>query len=126
MSQQMTALIIEDNEELNALFTEAMQESGFVTVSVLDGEEAELRLAEIVPQLILLDLHLPYISGADLLLAIRQDPRLTDAIVVVASADGTWSGIVGEQADFVLNKPVSYMQLRDISSRIYQNLLDND
>lgn len=122
----MTALIIEDNEELNALFTEAIQESGFVTVSVLDGEEAELRLAEIVPQLILLDLHLPYISGADLLLAIRQDPRLTDAIVVVASADGTWSGIVGEQADFVLNKPVSYMQLRDISSRIYQNLLDND
>ena len=122
MTQQMTALIIEDNQELNALFTEAIQESGFVTVSVLDGEEAQLRLAEIVPQLILLDLHLPYISGADLLLEIRQDPRLTDTIVVVASADGTWSGHVGEQADFVLNKPVSYVQLRDMGVRIYQNL----
>ena len=122
MTQQMTALIIEDNQELNTLFTEALQESGFVTVSVLDGEEAELRLAEIVPQLILLDLHLPSVSGADLLLGIRQDPRLTDTIVVVVSADGTWSGYVGQQADFVMNKPISYIQLRDMGSRIYQNL----
>lgn len=122
MTQHMTALIIEDNQELNALFTEALQESGFVTVSALDGEGAELRLAEIVPQLVLLDLHLPSVSGADLLLAIRQDPRLTDTIVVVASADGTWSGHVSEQADFVMNKPISYIQLRDMGSRIHQNL----
>ncbi len=118
----MKALVVEDNQEINALFTEALQESGFVTESVIDGQEAGLLLKEFTPQLILLDLHLPYISGAELLAKIRQNPRLKDAVVVVASADGTWSGLINEQADFVMNKPVSYMQLRDLGVRIYRNL----
>jgi len=122
MSNQMIALVVEDNQELNALFTEALQEAGFVTESVLDGQEAELRLKEVAPQLILLDLHLPYISGADLLVKIRQNPRLKETIVVIASADGTWAGLINEQADFVMNKPVSYVQLRDLGIRIYRNM----
>ena len=96
MTNQMQALIIEDNSDLNALFSEALQESGFITEGVLDGQEAALRLKEVEPQLILLDLHLPNVSGADLLVQIRQDPRLKDTFVIVASADGTWSGIIGE------------------------------
>ena len=122
MTKQMNALIVEDNPELNALFVEALQESGFMAEGVLDGQEAEMRLKEISPQLILLDLHLPYISGADLLVKIRQDPRLKDTVVIVASADGTWSGLISKQADFVMNKPVSYNQLRDIVSRIFRDL----
>lgn len=123
MTNPLQALIIEDNPELNILFSEALNASGFITEGVLDGKNAELRLKEVEPDTILLDLHLPQVSGSDLLTQIRQDPRLQDVIVIVASADGTWSSIISEKADFVLNKPVSYVQLRDLGARIYQNLV---
>ena len=122
MTNEFIALIIEDNIELNTLFNEALKESGFKTEIALDGEEAQIRLQEFVPQLILLDLHLPYVSGADLLSEIRQDDRFKDTFIIVASADGTWTGLLEEKADIVLNKPVSYVQLRDLGSRVYNNL----
>jgi two-component system, OmpR family, alkaline phosphatase synthesis response regulator PhoP len=122
MTNQLKALIIEDSPELNLLFSEALNESGFITESIYDGQEAQLRLQTIEPALILLDLHLPQVSGADLLTQIRQDPRLKDCIVIVASADGTWTSILSEQADYMMNKPISYIQLRDLCSRIYKNL----
>lgn len=122
MTNQIQALIIEDNPELNMLFCEALKTSGFSVEGVLDGKNGARRLKEIEPHVILLDLHLPEISGADLLSQIRQDPRLKDTFIVVASADGTWSNFISEKADIVLNKPVSFIQLRDLGSRIYQNL----
>lgn len=125
MTNKLQALIIEDNPELNILFCEALNESGFETEGVFDGKEAQQRLKEIIPDVILLDLHLPYVSGADLLVQIREEHRLTDVFVIVASADGTWSNIIGEEADIVLNKPVSFVQLQNIGFRVYQNLTQN-
>lgn len=122
MTKPLKALIIEDNSELNSLYSEALKESGFITEGILDGQQAKLRLQVIEPALVLLDLHLPHVSGGDLLTQIRQEPRLKACIVIVASADGTWTGVLGEQADYVMNKPVSYIQLRDLGLRIYQNL----
>lgn len=126
MTNKRQALIIEDNSELNTLFCEALSNAGFVATGVLDGKVAQQRLKEIVPDVILLDLHLPRVSGSDLLVQIREDPRLTDVFVIVASADGTWSNILSEEADIVLNKPVSFVQLRDLGFRIYQNLSQTD
>ncbi|MBE2220706.1 MAG: response regulator transcription factor [Anaerolineae bacterium] len=122
MTNPMKALIIEDNADLNTLYSSALAEAGFITESMFDGEKAQHRLQEIEPQLIVLDLHLPKLSGADLLAQIRQDPRLQEIFIIVASADGTWTGHIGEKADMVLNKPVSYVQLRDLGIRVYQNL----
>jgi CheY-like chemotaxis protein len=119
----LKAFVIEDNPALNTLFCDALRSSGFSTEGILDGQASLQRLDKVQPQLIMLDLHLPKVSGAELLDKIRQDPRLKESVVIVASADGTWSGIVREKADFVLNKPVSYVQLRDIGLRIYQNLV---
>jgi DNA-binding response OmpR family regulator len=118
----LLALIVEDSADLNELFTEALRESGFQTESIYDGEVAAARLRELVPDLVLLDLHLPFVSGADLLEQIRQDGRLASTQVIVASADGTWSTYLLDEADFVLNKPVSYIQLRDLAARILQEL----
>jgi DNA-binding response OmpR family regulator len=122
MTNPLKALIIEDNLDLNALFSGALTEAGFITESLFDGEEAQRRLQEMKPHLILLDLHLPKLSGADLLAQIRQDSRLQETFVIIASADGTWTAHLQEKADMVLNKPVSYVQLRDLGTRVYQNL----
>jgi two-component system, cell cycle response regulator DivK len=126
MTNKPQALIIEDSPDLNTLFCEALNDAGFVTTGIFDGKVAQQRLKEIVPDVILLDLHLPYVSGADLLVQIREDPRLTDVFVIVASADGTWSNIMSEEADIVLNKPVSFVQLCDLGFRVYQSLSQTD
>jgi two-component system cell cycle response regulator DivK len=115
------ALIIEDHEMLSSLFNEALTEAGYETEVALDGQIASERLQEIVPYLILLDLHLPHVSGAELLKQIRADSRLDNTRIIVASADGTWSANLDDKVDFVLNKPVSYVQLRTLTSRLLPN-----
>lgn len=116
------AFIIEDHDMLSSLFEEAMNEAGYETEVALDGEKASLRLKEITPHLILLDLHLPHKSGAELLKEIRAEPRFDDTRIIVASADGTWSNNLDDEVDFVLNKPVSYVQLRTLASRLLNNI----
>lgn len=117
------AFIIEDHDMLSSLFEEAMREAGYDTEVALDGQVASLRLQEITPQLILLDLHLPHVSGADLLKQIRAESRLDNTRIIVASADGTWSTNLDSEVDFVLNKPVSYVQLRTLASRLLNNMV---
>ncbi|MFO7683780.1 MAG: response regulator [Chloroflexota bacterium] len=121
--KQPLAFIIEDHPMLSNLFEEALIEAGYDTETVLDGRVAAARLQEIVPHLVLLDLHLPYVSGGDLVIQIRKDPRLEKTRVIIASADGTWSNQLDYEADFVLNKPVSYVQLRDLAARLLKTFV---
>jgi DNA-binding response OmpR family regulator len=112
------ALIIEDNEMLSNLFEEAFIEAGYETEIALDGQLAKEQLEKITPHLILLDLHLPHISGPVLLKHIRAESRFENTRIIVASADGTWANSLDAEADFVLNKPISYVQLRTLVSRL--------
>jgi len=118
---ELLALIIEDDEAIASIYVEALQMAGYGTEIVGNGRLATQRLGEIRPVLILLDLHLPYVSGAELLKQIRADSRLDDTRIIVASADGTWSGFLDGDVDFVLNKPISYVQLRTLASRLLKN-----
>jgi len=113
-------LIIEDDEDLASIFAEALRGVGFDVELVADGEAAQERLkSEPAPFLILLDMHIPHISGADLLTnVIRVDERLAKAIVIITTADARMGEAYTEQADFVMIKPISFVQLRDLTSRL--------
>jgi CheY-like chemotaxis protein len=114
------ALIIEDDEDLANIFTEALRGVGFEVEHVADGQVAQERLKNgTVPYLILLDMHIPYISGADLLTnIIRKDERLAKTTVIITTADARMGEAYTEQADFVMIKPISFVQLRDLTSRL--------
>jgi len=114
------ALIIEDDEDLANIFAEALRGVGFEVEHVADGQTAQERLRKgSVPFLILLDMHIPYISGADLLTnVIRVDERLAKSIVIITTADARMGEAYTEQADFVMIKPISFVQLRDLTSRL--------
>lgn len=83
-----------------------------------DGRLALERLAEVVPNLVVLDLHLPYVSGVDILHQIRADERLADTQVFITTADPLIAESLRFEADLVLLKPVSFHQLRNLSSRL--------
>ena len=111
------ALIIEDNEDQNLIFTTALTKAGFDTVSVQDGIIAQQQLQEITPDVIVLDLHLPGVHGETLLSQIRQNPRLVDSRVILATADGAMGSALQSQADLVLLKPISFVQLNKLAQR---------
>jgi CheY-like chemotaxis protein len=114
------ALVIEDDEDLAQIFAEALRGVGFEVEILANGQIAEERLRKgTVPYLILLDMHIPHISGADLLTnIIKKDERLLKAIVIITTADARMGEAYTEQADFVMIKPISFIQLRDLTSRL--------
>jgi DNA-binding response OmpR family regulator len=112
------ALIIEDEDDMAEIFTQALQATGFRTETIRRGDTARERLAEIVPDLVVLDLHLPHVDGGDLLKQIRADGRLCSTQVIVTSADPLMAEAVGGQAELVLIKPISFSQLRDLATRL--------
>lgn len=114
------ALIIEDDEDLASIFAEALKGVGFEVELVADGRTAEERLRNGAPPfLILLDMHLPHISGADLLTnIIKKDQRFAKSVVIITTADARMGEAYTEQVDFVMIKPISFVQLRDLTSRL--------
>ncbi|MCL4869369.1 MAG: response regulator [Anaerolineae bacterium] len=112
------ALIVEDEKDLSDIFAEALQHADFATEVVRDGQKAVERLAVIVPDLVLLDLHLPNVAGTDILKQIRQDERLGSTQVIVVTADARSAEFLRSDAELVLVKPVRFSQLRDLAARI--------
>ncbi len=115
------ALVIEDDEDLATIFSEALQSAGYAVETIRDGELARRRLKEIVPDIILLDMHLPKVAGSKLLSGIRSDSRLSGTRVVIATADARLGEEYRETADFVLIKPISFTQLRDLTMRLHHD-----
>lgn len=112
------ALIIEDDMDLSTIFSEALKAGGFETEVIRDGNTAVQRLAATTPDVVVLDLHLPRVSGIDILHQIRADARLAETRVVVVTADARMAETLHDRADLVLVKPVSFTQLRDLAVRL--------
>jgi len=113
------ALIIEDDEDLANIFAEAMRGVGYEVEHIADGKLAQERLKNgNIPFIILLDMHLPHVSGGDLLAEIKHNKNYSTTTLVITTADARMGDLYRDQADFVLVKPISFVQLRDLTSRL--------
>ena len=111
------ALIFEDDPKQKIVFERALQLAGFATEVVLDGLQAKSRISGTPPALLLLDIHLPYISGLEIMELIRADSRWAETPVIVATADIFHARELEGHVQ-VLVKPVGVDQLREIASRL--------
>jgi CheY-like chemotaxis protein len=68
--------------------------------------------------MVILDLNLPQVSGAEILARIRTDTRLLKTCVIVATAHPQLADSVQGEADLVLLKPISFTQLRSLATRL--------
>lgn len=112
------ALVIEDDIEQLAIFTQALQLAEFETEAIRDGQQALDRLAETKPSMVILDLHLPYISGKEILRRIRASDHLQTTKIILATADAATAEMIRQDVDLVLIKPISFIQLRDLATRL--------
>ncbi len=86
----------------------------------MNGLQAIETLADIEPSLVLLDLHLPGVTGDKVLESIRATERLKETTVIVATADPLMADTLNGQGDFVFLKPISFGQLRDLAVRFHK------
>lgn len=111
------ALVIEDDQDLSSIFTDALKAAGYQVETIRDGAVAQQRLKETNPEIVILDMHLPNVEGGKLLEQIRADERLVKTRVILATADALLGEYYEKKADLVLVKPISFSQLRDLTAR---------
>ena len=113
-----SALVIEDDQDLSAIFVKALEVAGFQVEAIHDGKLAQNRLQEVIPRVIVLDMHLPHVDGATLLKQVRANPVFNDTKIILATADNVLAEMYRDKATLVLVKPISFSQLRDLSARL--------
>lgn len=112
------ALIIEDDRDISALFRHVLDIGGYHTEIILHGTEAIQRLDSVRPDIVLLDLHLPGVSGTQILEHVRADERLKSVPVVVITAYARDAESLSFEPDLVLMKPVNLEQLSNLVQRL--------
>lgn len=84
--QKKKILLVEDDETLASVYLERLQAEGFDIRHVANGEDALSNTIEYKPDLILLDVMMPKISGFDVLDILRNTPETTNVRIVMLTA----------------------------------------
>lgn len=107
MEMQYKILIVEDESDINKLLVKVLQEAEYQTVQAFSGTEAKLLLEKEVPDLILLDLMLPGISGEELLYDIRKNKHYNVPVLVISAKNslGDKVSLLKDGADDYITKP---------------------
>src|SRR2546425_1249805 len=79
-------LVIEDDTPTREVITELLTEQGYAVATASDGAEARAQVATSLPQLVILDLLLPRVSGSELLAEWRASPRTADLPVFILTS----------------------------------------
>jgi DNA-binding response OmpR family regulator len=110
-----TILVVDDEPTLRETLAEALDADGFSVVTAADGREALLKFRELRPDLLVLDLMLPELSGIEVCRIIRQESGVPILMLTAKSAE--LDKVVGLElgADDYVTKPFS---LRELTARI--------
>jgi DNA-binding response OmpR family regulator len=111
-----TILVVEDEPTLRETLVEALESDGFRVVAAADGREALTRFRGERPDLVLLDLMLPELSGIEVTRIIRAESGVP--IVMLTAKDSEIDKVVGLElgADDYVTKPFS---LRELTARVH-------
>jgi len=109
-------LIVDDNEKNRKLARDVLEFAGFETVEARGGVEAVALTVEHKPDLVLMDIRMPDLSGTEALKLLREDSR-TAEIPIVALTSSTMRGdeerFIREGFDGYLAKPISVREFPD-------------
>jgi len=114
VERQTTVLIVEDEDAVREIEQRILAGNGIATLLASNGQQAiELAQAQ-RPDLILLDLMIPHMSGKEVLYALKSDPSTQHIPVLVVSGRSSWKAIEESYmlgaVDF-LSKPFEYEEL---------------
>ncbi len=121
---EKTVLIIEDEEDAAELFAEMMRVSGYRVLKTSKSTPAISMMTTEKPDIVLLDIMMPEISGLDILRQMHRDPTLANIPVIVITAKSMPADIKNGMeagASTYLTKPVGYLELKEAVERALAN-----
>lgn len=111
MTHQKEILIIEDDKSLTFLYQQLLKAQGFSCHVANDGEQALHYLDHHQPDIILLDMHVPFISGVEILRHIKNVPHAQNTAVFIVSADEALTQLWADSVEQVFIKPFKLTKL---------------
>jgi DNA-binding response OmpR family regulator len=119
MSRVPRVLVVEDEQDIAALIKHALERSGDAQVDVVGSGDTALRaVADQAPDLVILDLNLPVMSGTEVCRVMRGRPDMADVPIIILTARTSESDRVSGLdlgADDYVTKPFS---LRELAARV--------
>jgi DNA-binding response OmpR family regulator len=114
-----TILVVDDEPTLRETLAEALEQDGLRVITAADGREALERFRAHQPDLMLLDLMLPQVSGIEVCRIVRRESSVP--IIMLTAKDSEIDKVVGLElgADDYVTKPFS---LRELMARIRTQL----
>lgn len=117
-------LIVEDNDKNMKLARDVLQAKGYATIEAVNGEDGVRLARERDPDLVLMDIRLPGISGIEALDRLRADPKTSSIPVAALTASVTPSDctrITQAGFDAFLAKPMILREFVDTVKRLLES-----
>ena len=119
MSRVPRVLVVEDEQDIAALIKHALERSGDAQVEVVGSGDTALRaVTDHTPDLVILDINLPVVSGTEVCRVIRTRPETADMPIIMLTARTSEADRVAGLdlgADDYVTKPFS---LRELAARV--------
>lgn len=102
-----TIMVVEDDADINQLLARILRQANYQVTQAFSGSEAALRLSQETPDLILLDLMLPGMSGEALLEKLRSEDALNVPVLVLSARNAVSDkvSLLKRGADDYITKP---------------------
>ena len=106
-------LVVEDNELNLKLFCDLLRAHGHEVLACRDGRDVLDQAREFLPDLVITDIHLPHVSGLDLIVSLKGDDRLAAVPIMAVTAyagHGDEERIRAAGAQAYVSKPISVLR----------------
>jgi two-component system cell cycle response regulator DivK len=116
-----TVLLVEDTEDNRQMMRRLLELSGYNVVEATNGREAVETASRLQPNIILMDLSLPYLDGLAATRRIRVMPGLEKIPIVAVSAHDTadfHSEALAAGCNAYVTKPIDYSELEEVVNRL--------
>ncbi len=117
---QPKAVVIDDDVALGGLFQATLEMCGFSVRHITDSSTAIAQVNSQLPDLIVLDMQMPRVSGLEVARSLRANPVTAKIpiMMVTANAQTTRDQAIDELVDVLLIKPITASQIIDFARRL--------
>ena len=118
-------LAVDDESNIVRLVQVNLERAGYTVVTANDGKEALQKVQDENPDLVVLDVMMPYMDGFEVLQTLRRNPATRDIPVIMLTAKAQDADVFkGWQSgvDCYLTKPFNPMELLSFVKRIFDSL----